>query len=991
VAKLKPYKFVNPGLGGKSTLAVAAAKKQTLALNRLGASVYSVSTVIKDLEKVSILRTKNEKEQEILERRKLRRERDAAAEEKQEASKAGKSKIDLSGKSKKIAQKSLGFLEKFFGPIGSVLLKVGTFLITKEILEWVADKKNIKKLTEFLRKTEFVFKKIFGWAAGFTKNVLDGIAGLADPNGDFATKLGAIGTLMKGIIGLKYLMNPFSLITDILGILDLIGNKKPTKPGADKGKTRSTRKGSSLSPDGKPASKVNVNPKSGFTGIEDTGLDSAQRRLADKVSKTHGANARAAFDNRYNQLIKEGVPPSAAARRANADVNKLIKAGKITSRPALGSLSTQANKRIAQELAEKGTQEGAEAAAKLTGSKIFGRGVDKATQRFILKLIGKGGVKWLTKTFNRIPVIGPLLTFAFNWAAGEPFLKAAVRAVGAGIGELLGGWAGGAIGALGGPAAPITVPLGGFLGAMLGGLAGEALGGFLYDAFTGKADLGKSLGALGKKAMSGLKKLWEEYIMNGDFWAGAWQTFLNVGGQIMQNTWSAMQSLWSFASGQMANFAEMIMNASKPWRQAVWNAFEKYVLNGPGEIVNLMFDTLLAGAKGVGKLFTEGGPILIKIIEIAAESAITWAFNKIKGMLTGWNPGNFLGKIGELTQFVGAPLTLLPELMGAVGKGVSKKVGEALEKAQEIGETIIQPIKEFIDPAVVSVQRTWEMVSNLGGWVKKNAIDPVFNLITGIWNSGPKIWEWLNRPNTFQEVTGQDVPEEEMMFGGIVKGISNAVSSVGSAIGGALNSPVGKVLGTAASFIPGAAPIMAGINTLATGNPMSMLGMIPGVNSVLSGPLGQIGSQLLNGNFLGAATSGLGMISPAIGQLAGSIVSGGTSLPNIVGNVAQQFGVGGLYKAMTGAFGSGYEQGIRELAGQVGVDPRILGAVEGATNKAMSSGGLSAEYAMQSALEFIPVPVIIEKLVPLPSPVPINTGSGSVVPAVPSSLTQRSQ
>ena len=38
---------------------------------------------------------------------------------------------------------------------------------------------------------------------------------------------------MKGLIGLKYLMNPFSLITDILGLVDLLGGgdfQKPKKP-----------------------------------------------------------------------------------------------------------------------------------------------------------------------------------------------------------------------------------------------------------------------------------------------------------------------------------------------------------------------------------------------------------------------------------------------------------------------------------------------------------------------------------------------------------------------------------------------------------------------------------------------------------------------------------------------------------------------------------------------------------------------------------------
>ena len=59
--------------------------------------------------------------------------------------------------------------------------------------------------------------------------------------------------------------------------------------------------------------------------------------------------------------------------------------------------------------------------------------------------------------------------------------------------------------------------------------------------------------------------------------------------------------------------------------------------------------------------------------------------------------------------------------------------------------------------------------------------------------------------------------------------------------------------------------------------------------------------------------------------------------------------------------------------------------------EALSEGGMSAEYAMNQALDFIPIPVILEKLVPIPTAVPINTGGGEVVKATPSSITTRSQ
>ena len=235
---------------------------------------------------------------------------------------------------------------------------------------------------------------------------------------------------------------------------------------------------------------------------------------------------------------------------------------------------------------------------------------------------------------------------------------------------------------------------------------------------------------------------------------------------------------------------------------------------------------------------------------------------------------------------------------------------------------------------------------------------------------------------------GGHVQPQEMFLGGVVKGIKKAVGGVSKAVSGVMNSPVGQVLGTAASFIPGAAPIMAGLSTLATGNPMSMLGMIPGMGGVMSGPLGQIGSSLMSGNFMGAATTGLSMINPGIGQMAGSILSGGINPAGVLGGVAKQFGMSGIYNAVTGAMGGDYNTALSQIGGELGVDPKVLGAVQGTSQQMLKEGGVSAQYAMQQTMEFIPIPMIMEKLVPIPQAVTINNGGG-VVNAVPTSLQTR--
>ena len=699
MARIQAYKFVNPGVSNVASPKVHAAAKHTLAVNRIGSTVEGIGHVVTDLVAINKATLAFQKRVERTQKLNLRRERDAAAEERQErASLKLKSQQERRAKEDKKKFKLekpkdnpfMDWAEKTFAPLRDFFLAIIGISIIKKYNDIRNNPEEQERWEDFWFKTSFVFGKIWNFATGSFKSVMEGWQKLFGKEKTFGERLDGLGKIVTGIAGfaaIGFFLNPMALVNLVLGGIDWMLNWSPDQGGA-----------SDLLPDGskKPGKKPGGKPST-----------TTVRPPTKKLSPFELQQARKAVTTK-NMLAK----------------------------PTSG---------LSPKLAPKGA--------------IFGRGVDKATQRIMLRILGKGGVKWLTKTFNKIPLIGPLITFAFNWAAGEPFLKAAVQGVGMGLGQWLGGMAGSAIGGLGGPAAPITVPLGAFIGAMLGGIGGEFLGGYLYDLVAGKADLGKDLGALGGKIKSALESLWNDYIMNGDFWAGAWQTFLNVGGDIMKNTWSAIQSLWSYASGAVANFAEMLMKASQPWRDAVFAAFQKYVLNGPGEVVNLIMETLLAGAEGIGKLFEEGGPIIARIIKTSAEAAIKWAFNKVKGMLTGWNIGNFLGKLADLIKLVGAPVSYLPEMLNAIGGAVSKDVSDALGKAGEVIDIVVDPIKQYINPAIVAIQKTWDMVSNLGGWVYNNGIKPIFDLVTGIWTSGPKIWDWLNRPNTFQEVTGQQVPE----------------------------------------------------------------------------------------------------------------------------------------------------------------------------------------------------------------------------------------
>ena len=216
MVKIQTYKFVNPGVAASANPATAAARSQTLAFNRLGRTVSDIAVTVADIEKVAIISKKDAARRELLERRQKQRERDAAAEEAAEQSKLTKKKPRLTNAVKAGAKKSFGFITQFLKPIGNFLAAVGAFAITKEVLEWFGNEENKEKLRTFLEKAQFVFDKLFGWAKTLVQTTLDGLSDLFGDESIFKDRLIGLGKVMLGITALKYLMNPFGLISDII-------------------------------------------------------------------------------------------------------------------------------------------------------------------------------------------------------------------------------------------------------------------------------------------------------------------------------------------------------------------------------------------------------------------------------------------------------------------------------------------------------------------------------------------------------------------------------------------------------------------------------------------------------------------------------------------------------------------------------------------------------------------------------------------------------
>ena len=89
-------------------------------------------------------------------------------------------------------------------------------------------------------------------------------------------------------------------------------------------------------------------------------------------------------------------------------------------------------------------------------------------------------------------------------------------------------------------------------------------------------------------------------------------------------------------------------------------------------------------------------------------------------------------------------------------------------------------------------------------------------------------------------------------------------------------------------------------------------------------------------------------------------------------------GLGGIFDAVTGMMQGDYTQAIQQIGSEIGVDPKVLGVAKNVSQNWSKEGGISQEYVMQQALDFIPIPVIVEKIQSIPTPVPINIDEGDV-------------
>ena len=146
MAKISAYKVVNPGSFSGVSPQVASVRKSTYAINRLGATISSMGSVVKDLESIEAARVTNNKLAEQAERRRLQREADEAAETQAEINNLSKKGFKSNIKRfKQLIKFQLSFEQ--FRKLSNYSKKIGiTFFSTPFDIESAKFLNNIQKV-----------------------------------------------------------------------------------------------------------------------------------------------------------------------------------------------------------------------------------------------------------------------------------------------------------------------------------------------------------------------------------------------------------------------------------------------------------------------------------------------------------------------------------------------------------------------------------------------------------------------------------------------------------------------------------------------------------------------------------------------------------------------------------------------------------------------------------------------------------------------------
>ena len=237
MAKIVAYKFVNPTGGSVRSSGGLAARSQLLAVNRLGASTQSLANTLNDITKINNAFKRTETEIEKKQRRKLQRERDNAAEERQEGKSVEKGKDPTGeytktlkrGKPKGLLKGALGMKNGFFGflsgflaPVAGLVQKLMAKALFFALLKYLSDPKKTEEVKVFIEKSSFVFTKLWEFGSMLVGGVMDTVGQVVGKESTLVERLVGLGKIVGAITGITLLLQGVNFVRDALGLVDTV-------------------------------------------------------------------------------------------------------------------------------------------------------------------------------------------------------------------------------------------------------------------------------------------------------------------------------------------------------------------------------------------------------------------------------------------------------------------------------------------------------------------------------------------------------------------------------------------------------------------------------------------------------------------------------------------------------------------------------------------------------------------------------------------------
>lgn len=446
MAKIQAYKFVSTGVAEASRFSsVRAAAAPITAINNVGKTVEGIGNVIGDLNSIAKGTLAAQAKLNEQERRRLRQERDRAAEARQEAatSKLKTRKRNTNKDEEKVAKPS--FLDKlkdtilqFLNPFTSWFKLLASLVIAKGVFDLLTDEEKREKFIETFEKAKCVFGKIFNFIKGSIEKVWSGWQKLTGNESSFLDRLGGLGEILLGLTGLWIAFNPLKALKGVFNLVmagvDALFNRtpkpkkvddpdgKPKTPSADAPDAPAPKKKNWLQQKADDALAFLDRKAKQAWGLTSDWAIKAYKALPEAVRKKWEAIAQLG-----KKLAKQGAEYGTKFANKVGDAKKFVTEG-------ISSLGTKFKDFALQKILApiKSLFEPLVSKIKGIGSKITDALMGSPVGKQIGEALKKKGINGIADTGNilkkvggaALPVIGGVVNMLFaydRFANGDPF------------------------------------------------------------------------------------------------------------------------------------------------------------------------------------------------------------------------------------------------------------------------------------------------------------------------------------------------------------------------------------------------------------------------------------------------------------------------------------------------------------------------------------------------------------------------------------------